>query len=189
MNIWNIMTKEYILSQIFAVGMYFFLCMSFFLKSRKKIIICNIIGHVFQAFSMQLLRGYTGAAMVAFLIFRDIFFALDEKNRKSEKNTKRDVVILVMMITIIIVLTIFTYGGLASLLSVFATTVSTIALWQKSTKVYKLLGTPVSLAWLAYNISLRSIISIILETVLLISTIVGFFKDKNEIKENKIWKE
>jgi len=175
-------TKEYVLSQICAVVMYLFLCMSYFYKSRNKILISNIIAHVFQAISLQLLGGMTGMAMAIFLIFRDSFFAIDEKNRNLEKISKRDNVILAIFISIILVLTVFTYDGLVSLLSVLATITSTFAIWQKSTRIYKMLGMPISSAWLIYNISLRSIFAIVLEAVLLISTVIGFLKDEKAIK-------
>ncbi|MCR5186344.1 MAG: YgjV family protein [Clostridia bacterium] len=177
-------TKEYILSQIFAVALYLFLCTSYFLKSRKKILIFNIIAHVFQAASLLLLGGMTGMAMAIFLIFRDSFLALDEKNRNLEKTNKRDNVIFVIFIAIIVALTFFTYNGPSSLLSVFATLVSTFAIWQKSTRIYKLLGMPISFTWLIYNITLRSIFATILEFILLISTIVGYLKDKVASKSN-----
>ena len=74
---------------------------------------------------------------------------------------------------IIIVLTIFTYNGLGSLLSVIATLVSTVAIWQKETKYYKYLGIPISIFWLGYNIYLKAIFAIILETILFISVISG----------------
>ena len=79
-----------------------------------------------------------------------------------------------ILILIIICLTCLNYNGLGSLLSVVATIISTIAIWQKNTKYYKLLGIPVSIAWLGYYIFLKSLFGIILESILLICIIVGF---------------
>lgn len=107
---------------------------------------------------------------------------IDEKNRKSKVLNKRDYFILLILILIITIFTIFTYNGWPSLLSVAATTISTIAIWQKNTKYYKLLGIPVSLAWLGYDIYLKSFFAIILESILLIVTIIGYLK---EVKTKK----
>ena len=71
---------------------------------------------------------------------------------------------------------------MGSLLSVVATIISTIAIWQKNTKYYKLLGIPVSIAWLGYYIFLKSLFGIILESILLICIIVGFIIENNKTK-------
>ena len=89
---------------------------------------------------------------------------------------------MLIFIIIIVVLTIFTYNGWGSLLSVVATLVSTIAIWQKNTKYYKLLGIPVSMAWLGYYIFLKSIFAIVLESILLVSTITGYMLETKKEK-------
>ena len=173
-------TFEYILSQILIIIVYAFICTTYFFKNRKKILVANIIAHVLQAISFLLTGGLTGAAMDFIYVSRDTFFVIDEKNRKSKVLKKRDYIILSIVIIMIIVFTVFTYDGWGSLLSVVATIISTIAIWQKKTKYYKLLGIPVSIAWLGYYIYLSSLFGIILESILLISTIFGFILEKND---------
>lgn len=173
-------TPTYIASQVLIILVYACLCSTYFLRNRKKILNLNIIAHIIQAISFLLLGGLTGVAMNAIYLVRDIYLVTDEKSNK------RDIRILICFILAIIILTIFTYNGLSSLLSVIATIISTFAVWQKSTKVYKILGTPVSIAWLGYNISLKSIFAIILESILLISTIIGYTLEK--IKSKKVLK-
>jgi hypothetical protein len=175
-------TLEYIISQILIVIVYILICTTYFLKNRRKILITNIIAHIFQAGSFLLLNGLTGVAMNTVYVIRDSFFTIDEKNRKNSKLTKRDYIILAVFILIIITFTIFTYSGCGSLLSVVATIISTIAIWQKSTKYYKLLGIPVSMAWLGYYIFLQSIFAIVLESILLISTITGYLIENKKAK-------
>lgn len=176
-------TPTYVASQALIIIIYACLCSTYFLRNRKKILILNIIAHIIQAISFLLLGGLTGVAMNAIYIARDVFFVADEKNNKKlDKITKRDVLILICFIVAIIILTIFTYNGLSSLLSVIATIVSTFAVWQKNTKVYKILGTPVSIAWLGYHISLKSVFAIILESILLISTIIGYALERIKSK-------
>lgn len=175
-------TLEYTLSQVLIVIVYILICITYFLKNRKKILITNILAHIFQAISFLLLNGLTGVAMNFVYVVRDTFFVIDEKNRKSKKLNKRDYIIFLIFIIIIVVLTIFTYNGWGSLLSVVATIVSTIAIWQKNTKYYKLLGIPVSMAWLGYYIFLKSIFAIVLESILLVSTITGYMLENKKEK-------
>lgn len=176
-------TLEYTLSQVLIIIVYALICATYFLRDRKRILIINILAHIFQAFSLLLLNGLTGVAMNFVYVYRDSFFVIDEKNRKNKNLTKRDYIILAILIFTIIILTIFTYNGWASLLSVVATTISTIAIWQKNVKYYKLLGIPVSIAWLGYYLFLQSLFAIILESILLISTITGYIVDRNKEKE------
>ena len=110
-------TLEYIISQFLIVIVYILICTTYFLKNRRKILITNIIAHIFQAGSFLLLNGLTGVAMNIVYVIRDSFFAFDEKNRKNNNLNKRDYIILTIFILIIIIFTIFTYSGWSSLLS------------------------------------------------------------------------
>lgn len=175
-------TVEYTMSQVLIVIVYALICITYFLKNRNRILIINILAHICQAFSFLLLNGLTGVAMNFVYIIRDSFFVIDEKNRKSNHLNKKDYIILLILILIIICLTCLNYNGLGSLLSVVATIISTIAIWQKKTKYYKLLGIPVSIAWLGYYIFLKSLFGIILESILLICIIVGFIIENNKTK-------
>jgi len=180
-------TLAYLASQILTIIIYICLCSTYFFKSRKKILVLNVVAHNIQIIAFLLLGGLTGAAMNAIYVARDLFLVADEKNnQKSDKITKRDIGVLICFIILILVMTIFTYDGWASLLSVIATIISTFAVWQKSTKVYKMLGIPISGAWLGYHISLNSIFAIILESILLISTISGYILEVNKSKKENI---
>ena len=77
----------------------------------------------------------------------------------------------------IIISTVFTYDGYLSLLSVFATMIYTYSVWQKKTIVYKLLGIPVGVLWILYNIYVKSIFGVILESILLIASITGYIAE------------
>lgn len=175
-------TLEYTMSQVLIVIVYILICITCFLKNRRKILITNIIAHILQAGSFLLLNGLTGVAMNAVYVIRDSFFAIDEKNRKNNSLNRRDYLILSIFVIIILIFTIFTFSGWGSLLSVVATIISTIAIWQKNTRYYKLLGIPVSMAWLGYYVFLQSIFAIILESILLISTIAGYLLENKKEK-------
>ena len=59
----------------------------------------------------------------------------------------------------------------------------TYSVWQKKTSIYKLLGIPVGILWILYNIYVQSIFGIILESLLLICSTTGYIL---EVKKNKI---
>lgn len=184
------LTTIYIISQVITVIYFAMLSLSYLLKNRTKILIANFVAHIGQMSAMAMLNGYTGAAMSAIMMLRDLTLLIQEmqKSKGKQINKKVDLGILVITVVLMIVLTVFTYNGPLSLLSVIATLVTTFALWQKDVTRYKLLGLLASLLWLAYNIFIMSIMGIILEVILLICSVIGYIKDvkKNKKEELKI---
>lgn len=184
------LTTIYIISQVITVIYFAMLSLSYLLKNRTKILTANFVAHIGQMSAMAMLNGYTGAAMSAIMMLRDLTLLIQEmqKSKGKQINKKVDLGILVITVVLMIVLTVFTYNGPLSLLSVIATLVTTFALWQKDVTRYKLLGLLASLLWLAYNIFIMSIMGIILEVILLICSVIGYIKDvkKNKKEELKI---
>ena len=108
----------------------------------------------------------------------------ERRNVKDDKITKRDWEGLSVFIILILLLGTVTYDGWQSILSIIGTILFTISIWQKDTKIYKILGIPGSIMWVGYHIYLKSVFGIILETILLLSTIIGFlFDNKKEGKQ------
>lgn len=174
----------YILSQIFVIINYAFLMISYQLKNRKSILIVNLISIIATGISFALLGGYSGVGMSLISILRNLIFMIDErKNGIRSTINKSDIIILIFIYLLSLICSFWTYNGIWSLMSVFASVVYTYSIWQKSTKVYKILGIPVCIFSLIYNIYLKSILGIILETILTISAIVGFIREGIVIKK------
>ena len=179
------LTLPYILSQVFIIINYLFLAISYYSKNRKTVLCLGFISLVSNALSYVFLNAYSGLAMCILALVRNIIFLLDEKkNGKSDVITKKDVIILIILYAFAIASAFLTYEGFLSLLSIFATMLYTFSVWQKKTIIYKLMGIPVGILWIFYNIYIMSIFGIILESVLLICSISGFViefkKNKNE---------
>lgn len=173
------LTLQYILSQVFVIISYFLLVLSYQAKSRKNILVLSNISLVANGIAYVFLQAYTGLAMCFVAIVRNVIFLIDEKiNGKTEKIEKKDTVILAILYLISVISTIFTYDGILSLIPVVITMIYTYSVWQKKTSVYKLLGLPMGILWIAYNIYIMSIFGIILETILTISAVYGYFKEK-----------
>lgn len=173
----------YILSQIFTVITYGLLAATYYAKDRKKILILSFASLIANGIAYLLLNAWSGLAMCIVALIRNIIFLLDEKkNGKRDKINKTDVIILIILYIISIISAIFTYEGFLSLFSVIATMLYTLSVWQKNPKVYKLLGIPIGILWIAYNIYVMSIFGIILETILLICSTTGYLL---EIKKRK----
>jgi len=180
------LTLTYVLSQIFIIINYVLLMATYQVKSRKTILLFNFGAIIATGISYIFLSAWSGLAMVIVAIIRNIIFMIDEKkNGKSEQITRKDIVILMVLYVISIISAIYTYEGFLSLMSVFATMLYTYSVWQKKTSVYKILGVPVGIIWIIYNVYIASIFGIILEIVLLISAIIGIIREYKLKKENK----
>lgn len=178
------LTVTYILSQIFTIMMYIFLATTYYVQDRKKVLVLHFIATIASAIAYILLGAWTGVAMCAVVVIRNIIFIVDEnKNGKEMILIKKDIVILIILYVISIVFAVFTYDGPLSLLSVLATLINTYAVWQKKINIYKLLGIPTGILWVFYNIYIMSIFGIILESILLICSTTGYILDMKSKKE------
>ena len=172
-------TVIYIISQIITVAYFGVLTLSYLLQNRLKILVTNFIAHIGQTISMAMLNGYTGAAMSLIMTIRDLVLLVQEKRKIKGRKVSEKFDLIVLVVTVIVV--IFTYNGFLSLMSVIATLITTVSLWQKNVKTYKILGIIANILWLIYNTFIMSIMGVVLESILLIASIIGYIKDsKNE---------
>ena len=176
----------YIASQIATIIMYGLLALSYYAKDRKKVLIISFLSLLANVVAYVLLRAWSGIAMCLVALVRNILFLVDEKkNGVKEKVDKKDIIILIILYLISIVSAIFTYEGFLSLLSVFATMLYTFSVWQKKTKIYKLLGIPVGILWIAYNFYIMSIFGVILESILLLCSMTGYWLEIRKVKSEE----
>lgn len=176
----------YIISQIFTIIMYALLAISYYAKERKKVLILSFLSLIANGIAYILLNAYSGLAMCALALVRNIIFIVDEnKNGKREKITKKDIAILIILYTIAIISAVFTYEGFLSLFSIFATMLYTYSVWQKKTRVYKFLGIPIGILWMLYNFYIKSIFGVILEAILFICSVTGYILEVRKSKKEK----
>lgn len=172
-------TLEYVISQIFVIISYVFLISSYQLKTRRIIVVYSMASIITYGIAYIFMQEYTGLAMSFVALIRNIIFLIDEKkNGKTEKIMVKDIFVLLFLTIISIIFAIYTYNGFFSLLCVFATILYTYSVWQKKTSVYKILGLPIGIIWIAYNVYIMSIVGIILETIIAASAIYGYYKEK-----------
>ena len=186
------LTATYIASQIVIIFVYLFLSLTYCVKSRKMILAFSFISNFLNIIAFFLLGAYTSSAMCAISILRDIIFIIDQKiNGKSDKISKKDIIILLFVYSICGTAIVCTYNGPLTLLYATASMLYTFSIWQKNNKLYRFLGIPVTLIVIVDSIILKSVFGAILQGVVLITSMVGFFsqtenKDKLTKVENNI---
>ena len=179
-------TIQYIFSQIAIIFVYLFLILTYCVKNRKIILGLSLGSNLLNALAFILLGAYTSASMCAISIGRDIVFIIDEKiNGKNNKIVKKDVFILIGVYIVAIISIIFTFNGWESLLYAVASMLYTYSIWQKNNKMYKLLGIPCYIIVIIESIVIKSVLGLILQSIVLVCTIIMFIKTKNEEKQLK----
>ena len=168
-----ILTIPYILSQILLIIYYLIYSYTFHLKDSNKILIFGIIATIISSISYILLNAYTGFAMCFVAIVRNLLF----------KKDKKSIFYLLFILLLTIIASILTFDNYFSIFNIAATLIYTYALWQKNTKIYKLLGIIVNALMIVYDIYIKSILGVILISIAFVSSIIGYYKDS---KKNKI---
>lgn len=181
------LTTQYIASQIIVIFVYVFLSLTYVVKSRKAIIAFSFLSNFLNSITFILLGSYTSAAMCAISILRDIIFLIDERiNGKSKVITKKDIALISFIYSLSLVSIIFTYNGPLSLLYACGSMLYTYSIWQKNTKLYRFMGIPVTLIVIVDSIVIKSVLGVIFQGVVLITSCIGYFSNR-ENKETKIY--
>lgn len=170
-------TWTYIWSQIFTVIEYSLLGATYFAKKRKLVVVLDTFSMLAGIAAYILLGADLGLAMSIVILLANFYYLYDESHRgKNHKLGLRDFIALGVVLAVIAILAVWTYDGPASLLSVAATVLYEISIWQNSTKVYKFLGIPVALCWMLYNTFIFSVAGILSEGIIFLAATVGYIQ-------------
>ena len=180
-------STTYIISQVLTIIKYGLLGVTYYVKDRKKVLFLIFTSAIVTLAIFVLLNAWSGLATTGISLLANTIFLIDEiKNGKKEKNDIRDVRILLFIISLFIIFSVITYESFFSLFSIFAGITFIYSMWQKNTKVYKILGIVTSILWTVYNIYIMSLFGIILEGFILFSSITGYYLEIKKPKDNKI---
>lgn len=192
-----LITWTYIWSQILTVIEYGLLGATYFAKNRKLVVILDTISMAAGIGAYILLGADLGLAMSAVILVANFYYLWDEwyekieaKRRKKPKlvfgHQVRDYAVLILVLMVIAFLAILTYDGPLSLLSVAATVLYEISIWQNGTRLYKFLGIPVALCWMLYNVFILSVAGIVSEGIIFSAAVVGYLRDYRAGKSKKL---
>lgn len=170
----------YFLSQIAVIIATIFIAFTYFLKSRKKVLILFILYSIFCGIHYLLLNAMTGFLMNMVSIVRNIIFF---RNEVKDKNNSK--IFLAVLFSIIILFTVWSYKDAFSLVSMCASLISAYSLWQRNPVVYRCLAVVVSLCFIVYAIHINSLFAIITEVMLLVAEIIGLILLKIQKSDKK----
>ena len=185
------MELTYLLSQVFIVIAYSLFGLTYFAANRKTILVCNSFSLVAEGIGYVLLFAWSGVAMVIIAGIRNVlFFGQSKLCEKKPELKKYEWVSLVIVWMLGILGAVITWNGILGTFAIIACMIYTFSIWQKSDRVYDVLGIFSCIFLLIYNIVINSLFGIILEAMLLawviFAAVSGFnVRDFRQKRNNK----
>ena len=174
----------YVLSQVFTAISYALYGSSYLTKNRYMLLVNTMLSSVFFIVAYTLL-GATSAVYINVLsIIRQILLLIQEKNQSQ----RMYVYVFFFNVISTILVGVFTYEGIFSALPALGTLIFVYSSWQKDIKMYRLCGIFIEFNWLVYGIYLRSVVSIVMECILVPVVIYNFVKICKETSETEAGK-
>ncbi len=143
-----------------------FLILSNFGKTTKQILLLQTISFFFKTFHYYLLGGISGFLTSLISMVRNIIFYKIKENK----------LLTILFIIIYIVIAITTFKNIYTLLPALATITYTFIINKNNSKYLRYGMLLTSLTWLIYNIYIISYSGVIIQVIMLISTITAITK-------------
>ena len=172
----------YVMSQIAFVFAYLGYGFSYVLKDRPKLLTCNFVSCILFVIAYICLDAKSAIYINIVSIIRQGLLLIQEKNQSQ----KMYVYVFFFNIISTIIVGILTYENIYSALPALATLIFVYSSWQKSISMYRLCGIIIEINWLIYGIYLKSIVSIVMESIILIAVIINYIKITKEECETKV---
>ena len=146
-------------------------------KDRKKVLKVKLLSDITWSIHYGLLTAFSGMSVTLVGVARETTFILTDDKKKCRKY------FLVFFALVAIVTSILTMKDLFGLLPALASLIAVFSYWQQNPAVTKILGIPISIAMITYDIVRFSITGIINEILTLTSIVIFFIT--STIKTNK----
>ena len=146
-------------------------------RTRKRILLINIVGIIVLIAHYLLLKAWTGAVINILNAIFAICFVLREKYEWL--NTR---ILLYCALMILVLGTIYSWEAFYSIFALLGVLLMTISRWQGDTQKLRLIAVLASLAWITYDYFAGSIGGIVLECFILLSLFISIFRNKQSSK-------
>ncbi len=172
-----------ILGYIFTALNYACYCYSRFVKEKKNMLLYDIFAKIFTVISLFCLGSLTGAYNM--IVSLTLLLTANIKERNTDKFGKPLKIILYLVFeSAYIIIMLFTFKGLSSVLITVTSSVTLLNIWWLPPQKMRLVGGFNSIAFLAYQLSIKNWAGL-LEILVLISNFTAYFKYRRKVKDNK----
>lgn len=164
---------------IFSILAFITLVLSICIKNREKSLNIQSLSCLFEAIYDFSIQAFTGAFLNIINFIRSSIF------KRSEKiNKKLYFFIFIFFEGIIISNCIYTWNGLISILPTLGSVIRTYCLWQTDMKLVRISGMTTGICYGLYYLYYKNVFIISGYIILLIVSIINFYKNDIKIKEN-----
>ena len=175
------MLNIYFFSQLLVLIAYIICGIAFLQKKQIKIMLFVSLFNFLILIQYSLLNATMGIISNAINIIRNVVFIINLKlNRKNPK-----ILLIIFFLSTIILTTIF-YSSPIDIFPCAIALVGTFSYWINNTKILRICNIFCSVCYIIYALPIKSYITIISETYLIVTTIIGYMKHectKNTIKK------
>lgn len=166
-----------IITQLIGAIAYILLGISYYKKEKLQILYIQIFSYIAFSIHYFLLSGMTGAVCnIIGMIMLIIIYVYEQKKGKNKK------ILITIMIPVLILIALLSWQNFYSIFPILSSTISLISFLSKNTNDIRAMGVVSNLSWTIYGIILRSKITIICETIILIVSIIAFLKNDKKHK-------
>lgn len=160
--------------QFFAILFLIFFTLSYHAKTRRNILLIQLLGVLSLTLHFFLLHAWTGFAVQVVHVFSVILFLFKDKRKFLKSNF-----VLFSFFVVYFVFTLITWEGYFSFFAFLGISSGTLARWQNKPNSIRTILIFTSIFWIIYDLSVKSYGGIISETVLLISVIISLILNKS----------
>lgn len=135
-------------------------------KTRKQILIGQLLGPVFFAVHFFLLAAYVGALVNLIVLLRTIIF----------QRTKHSIFWLVLFIGALVCVLTFTSKGLITAFPVLGTMIGTYALWRDNPAAIRFFFVLSAIIWVPYTILVNSYAGLVNQIIVSVALLIGIYR-------------
>lgn len=171
------MFNIYFVSQLLVIISYTFCGIAFLQKKQIKILILVSVFNLFMLTQYTLLNATMGIIANLINIIRNILFIINLKNNKNNSW-----LLLILFSCSMIILTIIFYKSYLDIFPCIIALIGTFSYWINNTKILRLSNILCSVCYIVYAVPIHSYVTMIAETCLIVTTILGYLKHETNQK-------
>ena len=161
----------FILGQLFGILGAIATIISSIQKKRKSMMIFLIFDPLFYTIQYILLNAYAGVLSNIIGVIRTVIFSFKGKTKFFNTNYP-----LYIILFLYLMINVFTYKNLYSIFPIIASIVYACVLWQDNPKNIRKGSLFMFSMWFIYNLVVKAYVGMIVELILLTSTIISICK-------------
>lgn len=165
------MSNVEVLSQVIVTVAYIVCGIAFLQKEQYRILCFILIFNSLMLFQYYLLNATMGMIANTINIIRNLIFMYNLKH-----NRENHICLLMCFFVITILLTICFYTSCLDVFPCFIALLSTFSYWVNNTKKLRICNILCSMCYIIYAIPIHSYVTIVAETFLIVTTIIGYIR-------------